>query len=291
MLVAQITDTHVSTPGSSIDEHYCTAAYLERAVAHLNALDPRPDLVVVTGDLVERGETAEYERLRQLLAPLAMPVHLLPGNHDNRASIRRVFGDHAYVPAQGNFLQYVIETGPVRLLALDTLVPGESGGQLCDERLAWLDARLAEAPTRPTVVFMHHPPFATGMRKMDQMGLADSAGLAAVIRRHPQVERIACGHLHRFIIRRFAGTVACTAPATAHQLALCLGSEPTLATVMEPPACLLHLWLGERDGLVTHVSVIGDQSPEFTVFDGRQWMRDAVPPPDFHPSLTSSRKP
>ena len=201
-------------------------------------------MVLATGDLVERGEAGEYERLCQQLEPLRMPVYLVPGNHDDRVMLPRVLDRHRYLPRDGGFIQYTVEDWPVRLVALDTLIPGESGGRLCAERLAWLDARLAEAPGRPTVVFMHHPPFVTGMRKMDEMGLDGTDGLAAVIRRHPQVERIVCGHLHRSIVRRFAGTVACTGPATAHQLALDLGSVPRLATVMEPPACLLHFWMG-----------------------------------------------
>ena len=211
-----------------------------------------------------------------------MPVYLVPGNHDDRVMLPRVLDRHRYLPRDGGFIQYTVEDWPVRLVALDTLIPGASGGRLCAERLAWLDARLAEAPGRPTVVFMHHPPFVTGMRKMDEMGLDGTDGLAAVIRRHPQVERIVCGHLHRSIVRRFAGTVACTGPATAHQLALDLGSVPRLATVMEPPACLLHFWMG-AEGLVSHLSVIGDRHVPFTVFDGREWQRDTAPPAGFHP--------
>ena len=286
MLIAQITDTHVSTPESRNDRDFRTAEHLERAVAHLGALTPRPDVVLATGDLVERGDMDEYARLRELLEPLAMPVYVIPGNHDDREHLARVFGHHRYLPRDGGFIQYVVEDWPVRLVALDTLIPGESGGRLCAERLAWLDARLAESAERPTVVFMHHPPFVTGMRKMDEMGLEGSGALAAVIRRHPQVERLACGHLHRSIVRRFAGTVACTGPATAHQLALDLGEIPRLATVMEPPACLLHLWLGAGDGLVSHVSVIGDRHPPFTIFDGGRWLRDAQPPAGFHPDAS-----
>ncbi len=289
MLIAQISDTHISTPESVNDRHYHTAEHLGRAVAHLNALAPRPDLVLATGDLVERGEVVEYERLHSLLAALEMPVYLIPGNHDDRDNLRRVFADHGYLPRDSPFIQYVLDQWPLRLVALDTLIPGESGGRLCAERLAWLDARLAEQPARPTLAFMHHPPFVTGMRKMDEMGLDGVEGLAAVIRRHPQVERIVCGHLHRSIVRRFAGTVACTSPATAHQLALDLGPSPRLATVMEPPGCLLHLWLGADEGLVTHVSVIGDRYTPFTVFNGREWLRDGVPPAGFHPQPASPR--
>ncbi len=282
MLIAQISDTHISTPGSRNDRDFRTVEHLERAVAHLNALTPRPDVVLATGDLVERGQVDEYERLRDILAPLAMPLFLIPGNHDERANLVRTLDRHRYLPRDGGFLQYVVEDWPVRLVALDTLIPGESGGRLCGERLHWLDTRLSEAPERVTVVLMHLPPFITGMRKMDKMGLDGIRELDTVIRRHPQVERIVCGHLHRPIVRRFAGTVACTGPATAHQIALDLGEVPRLATVMEPPGCLLHLWLGDAEGLVSHVSVIGDRFPPFGIFDGDQWLRDARPPDHFH---------
>jgi 3',5'-cyclic AMP phosphodiesterase CpdA len=283
MLIAQITDTHISTPGSRNDRVFRTAEHLARAVAHLRGLQPRPDLVLATGDLVEQGGVDEYDRLREILAPLPMPVFLIPGNHDDRRNLAAAFSIHAYLPRDGGFVQYTVEDWPLRLVALDTLIPGASGGRLCAERLAWLEARLAEAPERPTLVFMHHPPFATGIAAMDEMGLEGIDELAAVIRRHPQVERMACGHLHRTIVRRFAGTVACTCPATAHQIALDLPPARRLATVMEPPACLLHLWLGESEGLVSHVSLIGDRHPPLTIFDGQRWFRDAVPPPGFHP--------
>ena len=285
MLIAQISDTHISTPGSRNDRDFRTVEHLERAVAHLNSLSPRPDVAIATGDLIEGGQIEEYQRLRDILAPLAMPLYLIPGNHDDRANLVRTFDRHRYLPRDARFLHYVVEDWPVRLVALDTLIPGESGGHLCAERLRWLDARLAEAPDRPTLVFMHHPPFKTGIRKMDEMGLDGIKALEPIIRRHPQVERIVCGHLHRSITRRFAGTVACTAPATAHQIVLDLGDVPRLATVMEPPACLLHLWLGDGGGLVSHVSVISDQFPPFGVFDGHQWLREARPPENFHSGL------
>jgi 3',5'-cyclic AMP phosphodiesterase CpdA len=283
MLIAQITDTHIGAAGSRNDRVFRTAAHLARAVAHLMALRPRPDLVLATGDLVEGGGVDEYERLREILAPLPVPVFLIPGNHDDRRNLASVFAEHAYLPRDGGFVQYTVEGWPLRLVALDTLIPGESGGRLCAERLGWLEARLAEAPEQPTLVFMHHPPFATGIASMDGMGLDGVEELAAVIRRHPQVERIACGHLHRTIVRRFAGTVACTCPATAHQIALDLPPARRLATVMEPPACMLHLWLGEAGGLVSHVSLIGDRHPPLAIFDGQRWVRDAAPPPGFHP--------
>ena len=284
MLIAQITDTHISTPGSVNDRYFRTPEHLERAVAHLNRLVPRPDVVLATGDLVERGEPEEYVRLRAILDRLAMPLYVIPGNHDSREHLARAFADRDYLPTRGEFLHYTVEEWPVRLVGLDTQVPGQPGGALCPERLAWLDARLGEAPAQPTLVFMHHPPFVTGLAAMDGMGLEGKEALSAVVRRHPQVERIACGHVHRPMTRRFAGTVATTCPATAHQIALELRPAERLSVVMEPPACTLHLWLGADAGLVSHVSMIGDERPPFTVFDGQRWLREAQPPPAFHPA-------
>ncbi len=282
MLIAQITDTHISTPDSVNDRFFRTPEHLERAVVHLNRLAPRPDVVLATGDLVERGEPEEYARLRTILDHLAMPLYVIPGNHDSREHLTRAFADRGYLPREG-FLHYTVEDWPVRLIGLDTHIPDQPGGRLCAERLAWLEARLHEAPARPTVVFMHHPPFATGIQAMDAMGLTGSDELAAVIGRHPQVERLLCGHVHRPMTRRFAGTIASTGPATAHQIALALAPARHLAVVMEPPACLLHLWLGAEAGLVSHLSVIGNERPPFTLYDGQRWLRDSVPPPAFHP--------
>jgi 3',5'-cyclic-AMP phosphodiesterase len=256
MMIAQISDPHIVLPGALLYGRVDTADFLKRAVAELNRLEPPPDVIVITGDLVDKGEPAEYDYLRRLLAPLSMPVFIIPGNHDARAELRAAFGGDGYLPPEG-FLQYAVEDYPVRLVALDTLVPGEGGGELCAERLAWLDRTLAAEKRRPTAVLMHHPPFLTGIERMDRAGLRGTDAFAAIIGRHPQVERILCGHLHRAIDRRFAGTVAGTAPSTAHQIHLDIRSGAPLTMMFEPPGYQLHLW---RDGagLVSHTAVFGD---------------------------------
>jgi 3',5'-cyclic-AMP phosphodiesterase len=218
MLIAQLSDLHVSLPGSKTDLAYQTAAQLQRAVAHVGALDPRPDAVLLTGDLVNDGEPAEYARLAALLATLPMPVYVLPGNHDHREHLRAAFGAGGYLPVSGP-LCYAVDVGPLRLLALDTHVPGKPFGRLAPEQLAWLDARLAEAPGHPTLVAMHHPPFRTGIQRADdEMGLEGAEALEDVVRRHPQVERILCGHLHRPILiwREGLGLVSHTSYVSEH---------------------------------------------------------------------------
>jgi 3',5'-cyclic AMP phosphodiesterase CpdA len=256
VLIAQITDTHIKGEGVLAYGRIETSGFLARAVDHILHLETRPDVVLATGDLVDAGSPAEYARLRHLLAPLPMPVYLIPGNHDDRDALRATFADRRYMPSEG-FIQYVVDDGPLRLIAIDTLIPGAPGGRVDRERLAWLDARLGEAPSKPTAIFMHHPPFKTAIDFMDGIGLDGADEMAEIVRRHPQVERVLCGHLHRSIQARWAGTLAMTAPATAHQVGLDVQRENGLSVTLEPPGYALHLWRPDI-GLVSHVANVGD---------------------------------
>ena len=257
MLIAQLSDIHLRPEGELLFDHIDTASYLERAVTHVMRLDPRPDIAIMTGDLVEAGKPEEYANLRRLIAPLPMPVYVIPGNHDAREPLRAAFADKGYFPASG-FLQYAVEGWPIRLIALDTLVEGKGHGELCAERLAWLEARLGEQPDKPTMLFMHHPPFDCGIETFDKSRLLDGGDrLPALVRRHGNIERATCGHVHRPIQVRWAGTMASIAPSTAHQATLDLHEHSRLTMMMEPPAIALHQWR-PNTGLVTHVSYIGD---------------------------------
>lgn len=257
MLLAQISDMHVVTAGRRLLGRIDTAGCLERAVSHLNRLQPRPDFVLATGDLVDDSSIDAYQLLRRLLDGLAMAYSVMPGNHDDRDHLRAIFGDQTAFPLDGEFLQYVLDDLPLRIIALDTIVPGQEGGLLCAERLGWLAARLAEQLDRPTLIAMHHPPFASGIDDMDSINCANSTALGEIVLRHPHVERIVCGHIHRPITLRWNGTVVTTAPSTAHQVALNLTPGAPVAWIAEPPACQLHCWQPET-GLVTHLSYIGD---------------------------------
>jgi 3',5'-cyclic-AMP phosphodiesterase len=256
MLIAQISDMHVLRAGARLFGVLDTFGALARCVEHVNRLSTRPDAVLVTGDMTNDGEAADYAALVELLDRLAMPYYPIPGNHDDRERTRGAFRHLGVLPATGP-LHYTVEHLPVRLVALDTVVPGETHGHLGADQLSWLDATLRAAPDRPTIVFLHHPPFATGIDHMDAIRLADADALRAVITRHPQVERVACGHLHRAIQVRWAGTVAVTAPSPAHQVALTLGPGDAARWIAEPPGVLLHLWQ-DGVGVVTHVSYVGD---------------------------------
>ena len=256
MLIAQLSDPHVRPEGVLYQGVVDSNAMFAAAVAHLGALDPLPDLVLLSGDLVDKGEAAEYAYLRKLLAGLPAPVLVIPGNHDDRENFRRAFCDHAYLPISGPMHYIVGGHGVVRIVAVDVTVPGLHHGNVDEDAMLWLDGALAAEPRRPTIIMMHQPPFASGVPYLDAYHCRNGERLASVVSRHPSVERIVCGHVHRFMQLRFGGTMLCTSPSTATAIALQLGPDAKPASHVEPPACLLHHWRPEV-GLVTHLSPIG----------------------------------
>lgn len=260
MLIAQISDLHVQLqPGL---DGVMASDHLQRCVSVLNALDPRPDLVVITGDLTNSGGAGEYSLLKDVIGGLAIPFLLIPGNHDHVGHLREAFPDDARLHADARFVQYVDDAFPVRIVALDTTVPGKHHGALCADRLQWLSTWLDSAPDRPTVVIMHHPPFDTGMAQMDAIGLLEGRdAFAEIIAGHGNVKRVLCGHIHRTVVAQVGGVVASTCPGTAHQVELDLTRPGRLAAYFEPPGYQLHLV--DDTGCVTHHAVIGNYTGPF----------------------------
>lgn len=264
-LLVQLSDPHVTHPGRLISGRVDTAAALRHAVARVLQLQkPRPVAVLISGDLVDAGHPAEYAHLRDLLAPLVdadLPLALLPGNHDARGPLQDTFaglsGVHCGEPGAAS-IQYALDLpGPLRLVALDSLTPGRPEGGFDEARLTQAHTLLAERPTVPTIVALHHPPHATGLAVMDTMALQHHlAGFEALIAAHPQVQRVACGHLHRLTLGRVAHAPAISAPSTAHQVALDLAPDAPLAITLEPPGWLIHAW-GPGLPLVSHLAHAG----------------------------------
>jgi 3',5'-cyclic AMP phosphodiesterase CpdA len=247
-----------------------TAARLAETVADLNRLDPRPEAVIVTGDVSDEGGKRSYGRAAEILAGLEIPFFLTPGNHDQKKYLVSAFSGHDYlspaIPSKNGagFLCYAVDRFPLRLVGLDSVTPGEHGGGLCSRRLEWLDQNLAARPEAPTLVFLHHPPFASGIAHMDREVFGNFERLEAVLRNHPQVVRLTCGHIHRYFARFFGGAVATVSPGIGMQLPLDLRSKSPSCFDMSPPAYLLHVfrsgWDGKAD-LLTHVRVVGEGKP------------------------------
>jgi Icc protein len=251
VIIAQISDLHVSAPDQPIYGRIDTGAALTRCVRHIMQLPLRPDAVVASGDLVNAGMQEEYTLLRDLIAPLSMPVYLMPGNHDDAAALRAAFPNHGYFPAIGK-LHYALTMEGLGLVMLDTVEAGEDGGALGSQQLVWLEKLLVSEPERPCVVFMHHPPFATGMSYMDEIALNtdDAARLGEIVARHSCIRRVSCGHVHRAVDVAWHGTTAGICPSSAFQYAVELRPDARAVTSGEEPAYQLHYWNGTE--LVTH---------------------------------------
>jgi Icc protein len=257
MLIAQITDIHLGFEQDNPDER--NRRRLDATLRTLATMNPRPDLLLMTGDLADLGDDdLSYQRLKEATAGLPFPVYPLVGNHDDRAAFVRAFLEIAL--ADG-FVQYAIEGYVVRILVLDTLADGRHGGRFCEARAAWLRARLDEQPERPTLIALHHPPVESGLSWMgENPESAWMKRLADVVARHTNVLALVGGHFHRPVVTRFAGTVLVVCPATAPQLALDLGTiDPDVQDgrpmiLEEPPGFALHKWTGRS--LVTHFGTV-----------------------------------
>lgn len=247
-LVLQLSDLHLGSDPSEVDP----VASLRAAVEAVRALADRPDALVVSGDLSDDGSERSYEQAAELLAELRLPTHVLPGNHDDRATMRRVFG---LAGAGDEPINYSADLGLLRLLALDSTLPGAERGELSAETLSWLDAELGQEPSVPTLLAMHHPPLLTALPPFDEICLSagERAGLAAVLERHPQVRRVVCGHIHRTIAAELGGRAVLAIPSTYRQARLDFRSGG-FALSEDPAGFALHAWTGED--LASHVQTV-----------------------------------
>ena len=265
MLIAQVTDPHIKQQGRLAYKKIDTAANLLACVNHLKSLAEKPDLILLTGDLTDFGRPEEYALVRQLLAPLNMPLFIIPGNHDHRGNLRAAFKDHRYLPADDEFLHYVIDDYPVRMIGLDTTIPGKPGGEMCAARLGWLEQQLGNETDKPTLLFMHHPPIKTGIQHMDVQNCGNSEALGKLLEHHPQVFQILCGHVHRPIHTHWRGITVTIAPSSSHYVALDTQENGPADWVLEPPTVQLHRW---QDGsLTSHLSFIGEFDGPYPFFD------------------------
>jgi 3',5'-cyclic-AMP phosphodiesterase len=240
-LLLQISDTHLGAEWDGPDPDECVL----RAVEAILSLPQRPDALLVSGDLSQNGSPEEYARLRELLAPLDLEPYVLPGNHDLRGPLREAFG----LPGAGEEpVSHVVDLGPLRLVCLDSTIPGAEGGALDEGRIEWLEAALDQDRGTPTVLAMHHPPLVTEIPTFERIGLAPQAraALAEVLARHPQVVRVVAGHVHRTIVAELAGRAVVTVPSTYVQTTLDF-TAPKLLMCADPPGFAIHAL---RDGVL-----------------------------------------
>ena len=218
MKFIHLSDLHLVAPGTLL-HGLDPVRGLERCVASICTHHANAALCVVTGDLTHDGEPTAYDAARRCLAGLPMPVHLMIGNHDDRAAFRTAF---PAAPVDGaGFVQQAFGTGAGRFVLLDTHEPGHAEGALCGRRLDWLDAELRADQAAPLFLFLHHPPFHVGLQRMDRIRLLDGGPLLDTLRPHlPRVRHLFIGHLHRTIAGSWHGIPFSGVRGTSHQIAL-----------------------------------------------------------------------
>ncbi|PZG23826.1 phosphodiesterase [Micromonospora craterilacus] len=245
MLIAHVSDPHIRT-GPLAGE---PAANLHHVLAWIIARQPRPDCVVITGDLCEYGHAGAYPDLRTLTEGFPIPIHLTTGNHDDPEALLATFGGSPFLGGTAA-TRYRVDYPAASIIVLDSRRSDSPAGLLGDEQLGWLDGMLARRSDVPAFVCLHHPPVPVGIPFLDGMRLDDGAALAEVISRHRHVARVLAGHVHRVIFVPFAGTTVTIAPSTYRQSALRLHDAQPPGYLAEPTGYLLHQLL---DGsCITH---------------------------------------
>lgn len=246
--LAQISDLHLGEPArDGADPEGC----LRAVVKALRRLPDRPDAVLVTGDLAEHAKPKQYRRAVKVIGKLGVPIHVLPGNKDDRATMREVLG----IPGEGDApLDYGVDLGPLRLVVVDTTIPGEDRGGFDPGQLERLDAELGASP-KPAIVAMHHPPLTTVLVDWDGVNLPvpEREALAAVVARHPQVRAIVAGHLHRVAVSTLAGRPVLAAPSTFLQARPDFAREK-VKLYAGAPGFVIHAVRGEE--LSTQVEIV-----------------------------------
>ena len=264
MLIVQITDMHVSVPGQLFGKRVDSRAAFERTVTRVLALNPKPDLVLLTGDLAETGVPEEYDFIAAQIARLTCPVLAIPGNHDVREEMLRKL-PRCVKEQDGGHLGFVHNELPVRAIGLDTIVPGKVHGEIDEPRLAWL-REVLPASEKPTLIAMHHPPFLTGLKGMDNYGI--KRGLPeflSLIRTHAaNLCAIVCGHAHRMIVANISGVPVLLAPSSSFPFELDLHEKPSLNFVEEPQQFLVHTWSREA-GFVSHAAFVDEFPGPYSV--------------------------
>ena len=238
VLLAQFSDLHVCDEWEGVDP----LVRLERVVEAVRSLPNPVDAVVVTGDLTDDGSEENYRRVRGRLERFDAPAYVLPGNHDDRRNLRAAFN----LAGNGDEpINYSVTIGELRLVAFDSIVPGQDAGEYDQERLRWLDQELDRHNDAPTLLALHHPPLPTGLPEWDAINLtpADREAMAAIAAKHPQLLAIIGGHLHRTAAGTLAGCSVFSAPSASLQARP--DFEANDVDFVDPPGFALHVF---RDG-------------------------------------------
>lgn len=261
MKFIHLTDTHV-IGGDRLLYGANPARRLARAVDSINEQHGDAGFVIIIGDLTHWGDDAAYDAFATQIARLTMPVHLMMGNHDDTPAFAARFP--AARRDNNGFVQFSFEAAGHRAICLDTSEPGTHAGRLCPARLGWLRAEL-EADGAPVLLFMHHPPFKTGIAAMDAIMLQNAEAFHATIAPHKdRIRHLFFGHVHRAIFGTWRGVSYSCMRGLNHQVALDLsGATQGIQGDLVDPA--YGVVLLEDDMVTVHLHEFDNKSPRFSL--------------------------
>lgn len=253
--IIHVSDPHFLAGGAALGDRYDVEATFARTTNAIRAVDPSPAAIVVTGDLADLGEPDAYRRLRNALEPVAhelgAPIVWVAGNHDERPALRAGLLDGAPTeePVTG-----VWDLDGLRLIALDTSVPGWHHGDLDAEQLVWLRDLLDSPAPHGTLLAMHHPPLPSHLPLFDILELRNQDALADAIR-GSDVRAILAGHLHYSSMGTFAGIPVSVASATCYTMNVARPAAEVNGMDAAQAFNLVHV----RPNTITHTIVpVGD---------------------------------
>lgn len=248
--ILQLSDTHIAPKGTLVSGRVDTKASLERLVARIGALLPQiepVDAVLVSGDISDKGSAESYVHFREIIAPLDLPVFVIPGNHDRREPMRQAFAADGYLPQSGK-LDWQRRVGSVHLIGLDTLVEGQGGGAFDGGSLKFLKSALDAAGDAPVLLALHHQPYVSGIAFMDKIGLEGASELASLLSGYQNEIRVVCGHIHSTMISSIGSKVVISAPSPCTGFAFDLRPDAPVGFLAQEDGFLLHRW---RDGFLS----------------------------------------
>ncbi len=263
--IIQLSDIHMVEQRMLAYDVVDTAEYLAHAVSYISDLLPKigpVDGIVITGDLTDHGRQAQYDRLKELLSPLRLPLCVLPGNHDDRDVMRAAFPEQLWKP-ENEMLNSHVQLGEAHILALDCLVSGKSHGFLTAETLTWLEHELALLSDEPVIFALHHPPFVTGIGHMDAQPLHNAEELLQIVSNHHGPKITICGHIHRYMTSHQPSGPVMIGPSVAHAVCPDLTEGGASQFTLEPGGFLLHSYDRANKVFSSHYLPVGPHSGPF----------------------------
>ena len=243
--IIQISDTHLLRKGTFASKNLQPAKSLKKLVSRILQIQLEVgliDAIIVSGDISDDGSIGSYQLFNSILSPLKVPLFLIPGNHDIRTSFRSIFSPAGYLPASGK-LNWYQKVGKLHLIGLDTLIEGEKKGELDGETLNFLQSTLDELGNVPVILMLHHPPFETGVKLMDSIGLCTGRDqFSKVIGAYSGELIVVCGHIHMNMVTQLNGRSVISAPSTCSTFEYNIQNDAPINVLKQDGGFVLHVW-------------------------------------------------